>query len=517
MADIFDSLDNQKSDIFDSINVPEQKSLIPQLTSQEKMDHPVLAGVDQVANNVATLGYNAANGLSLGLLNGIMGANKVQPPAFNMDNMSQKDQSVLNLGGDIANLGGAGKSLGVIGGKIGDIINSTGVPKAISPTLNSAKNYIVDAFTGGEKAKNAGKAAKFALRQDVNAQTQGIVKNTMMQSDIQKASQQAIGQGYDDLSDTLKKMISKESDKQGLKLQDDLPKLFGKKSAEYGAEQDSIINNLPDEQKVISSDKVIQPMEDALKKYGILRTEPSGQVVMARAPLTPAENQIFGMYENQKKFSTIDVGDLIKTQKYIQPQFGKSFSPDDKLLADVSKGLGKTISDHVPAIKELNKSYAPFLEWKNATIDKIQPFNSQYDVSTGLLSKAGSKAVSPGDQRLLAGLRQNMGNSVEGKIPALQKGLASIPEKKALAQQQSQDIIDKVRSDAAKKIFKLRQNKAVGINDIDKSVSDLIHTYNMRKLKLAIGGGVVGLSTGAIGKNALQYFFRREVYSGINQ
>ncbi len=236
--------------------------MYPQMSEQDKVAHPILSGINQAGNNLATLAYKGAEGLTLGggfgLVDSLLKKQGISKPQFNFDNMPQQDQSVMKLAGDVANLGGAGKTLGAIGGKIGDVLNSTGATKAIGGAIGAAKNYVVDAFTGGEKAKSAGEAAKFALRQDTAAQAQGIVKNTMMQSNIQKASQDAIGKGYDDLSTTLKKMITKESDKQGLALQEDLPKLFGKKSAEYGAQHDAIISSLPEDQRVISSDKVVQ-------------------------------------------------------------------------------------------------------------------------------------------------------------------------------------------------------------------------------------------------------------------
>lgn len=98
------------------INLPEDAvpvkgpatPLLPQMTDQEKSAHPVLAGIDQTANDVSTLAYKFLNGVSLNNLDGYLGKKNIQPPNF--DNTAPANKSGLNLAGDIAGLGGLVKN-----------------------------------------------------------------------------------------------------------------------------------------------------------------------------------------------------------------------------------------------------------------------------------------------------------------------------------------------------------------------------------------------------------------------
>lgn len=507
--DSVESLRQEVNTPYDFINHPIKSALKPIVTTAKIAAIPFQRAESALAAGSLELQKGQGFGPAINEAGkGIIGQNQAQfGDVYKEVGLPQWAANTAGLATTIAITPGGAKS-------VVDLVK--GGSNLIRTGIDKSKNYIVDTFTGAEKAKNAAEEVKFLLRSDTSEKARGVVKRALMKADIERANQEAISSGYDNLSATLKKIINKEADKKGIQLQEDLPKLFGKKSAEYGAKRLDILKSLPEDKQIISSDKVVKGMEDSLVKYGILRSEPSGQVVMARAPLTPIENQIFNLYQEQKKFNAIPVEDLIKTQKYIEPQYGKAFSPDEKLSLDVARGFDNTISEHIPAFKELKKEYAPFLKWKEQAINKLQPFNSKYDVATGILSKSGSTSINPSEQRLLAGLRSSLGSDVEGKIPALQKGLASIPEKQLAAKQASLDIIKKVRADAARRILELRNNKELGIRAIDKSTEELIHKYGLRKIKLAVGAGVVGLSTGAITKNAIDYFFRREVYSGIH-
>lgn len=86
------------------------------MTPEMKNAHPILAGTEQTAQDVATLGEKAANGLSLGLLDKGLNKAGIQPPNF--DNTAPENKSGLNLGGDVANMAAGTKTLGVIGSKV---------------------------------------------------------------------------------------------------------------------------------------------------------------------------------------------------------------------------------------------------------------------------------------------------------------------------------------------------------------------------------------------------------------
>lgn len=407
---------------------------------------------------------------------------------------------------------GIGKGLQLLG-KVPAVAKAVKyIGEGTKQTLKKPIKFVEDAFVGGEKARLAGEEAKFALRQSTADEARRIAKTTGMKIDIQKKGQDALLRSYDELEDTMKKMIIKESDKEALALQKDLPRLFSKKSKEYGDAQDKIIKSLPEESRNISSDRIIKTMEDSLEQFGILRKEPSGQLIISRVPATDTEKQIFNLYESQKKFSTINLEDLIKTQKFIEPRFGKYWTPDDKLRSDVASKLSDIVTESVPALKKLRAENAPFFEWKKSAIDKLKPFSNKYDVETGIISKLSSGKLDPSEQRLIADLNRILGKKVGGKVPSLQKGISSIPSKKEQIENTTSEIIKKMREDAAKEIFRLRSKKDLTSHNIDLAVNKLVNKYRIRKYGLTAAGA---LSAGGLAKNTLDAFFKKEMYSGV--
>lgn len=95
---------------------PFYDSLGANMTPGMKQDHPVLAGIEQTAQDVGTVAEKAANGLTLGGLDYGLGKAGIQPPNF--DNTAPENKSGLNLIGDAANTAAGGKTLGVIGSKV---------------------------------------------------------------------------------------------------------------------------------------------------------------------------------------------------------------------------------------------------------------------------------------------------------------------------------------------------------------------------------------------------------------
>lgn len=379
---------------------------------------------------------------------------------------------------------------------------------------SKAKDFATNLITGPEKAQAAANEAKFALNQDTSRKIAETKRIGNIKLDIANRNADAASQGYDNLSETLKKQVVKESDKQGLDLQKNLPKVFGQKSAEYGAKQESIVSSLSDNERTIPAEKVVSGMEDVLKKFGILRTEPSGQVIVARAPMTPTEHQIFGLYEHNKKFHTINVEDLMKTQKYIEPSYGKAWSPDDKLSADVARKFSDITSEAVPALRALKKEYAPFLEWKNAAIDQLKPFNSQYDVATSVTAKGGSTKIVPAEQRLMSVLQKHYESPHGTRIKSLNEGIQKTAVNKEQSAIQAQLTIKNLRSSIAKDLQQIRQDKVLKARDIEQTADKLVQKYKTQRVLVSIGAG--GLLTVGSGLKALEYFVRRETYSGLH-
>lgn len=394
---------------------------------------------------------------------------------------------------------------------------------AVGNAISRVPNFVKGLINGPEQAYQASQIAKTAVAKQAAEQIENTQRIGGMKVDIAQQNNDAVQKGYEGLTDILKKRVSQYSNAEAKQLQSDLPKVFGQKSAEYGAAKDAIINNLPEEKQIILTDKVLAPIEEALKKYGILRTEPGGAVVNARAPLTPAENQLFNMYNEQKKFRTINVSDLIKTQKYLEPQYGKQFSPDDKLMSDVSRGINSVISEHIPEIKQLNKSYAPFLEWKNQIIKDSNPFGGQYDTqkSATLLSKVGTPArisgsgtIRPDEAALVSQLETIIGRKVGGgRITSLNKGIVQTGEKSTQASQLAKQTIENLKNNIANDIENIKQNHNLSLQQIDAETTKLVNKYKMQRI--LVGAGLGGASLASGGK-LLEYFIRREAYSGLH-
>lgn len=468
------------------------------MTPEEKVNHPVLAGIHQTAQDVATVGEKAINGLTLGGADWALRKGGIEPPNF--DNTAPENKSGLNLIGDVSNMGAAGKTIGTIAKPVIKV-----VAPIVGNVINKTKSFANDLIAGPDRAREAAGLAKNILTDTTNEQLANTARLGKSKIDIAKSNADAASKGYDDLSDVMKKQVSKYSDKQGQDLQENLPKIFGQKSKEYGVAKDEIINSLPDERRIIPSDSVVKGMEQPLIKSGILRVEPSsGQVVMARSPMTPSEHQIFNLYESQKKFNSINVEDLIKTQKYIEPEYGKPWSPDDKLSADVARNFSKTITESVPELKQLNAKYAPFLEWKNTAIDSFKPFNGQYDVATGTLSKQGSQVVNPSEQRLLAQLQKVYESPYGARVNALNKGIQTTALNKEQAAQAASDGIKKLRDSLAKDLQQLRNAKTIASRNIDSQTNALIKKYNKQRVIAGLGLGTIGVA----GTNKLVGFIK---------
>lgn len=502
------------------------------MTPAMKQDHPILSGIEQTAQDIGTLAEKGANGLSLGLLDKGLNKAGIQPPNF--DNTAPENKPGLGLAGDATNILGAGKTIGAIAKPIVGAISPV-MAGAISKVKNIAGNLI----SGPEKAQVAGEAEKFALGQKTTQQIEDAQRIGKVKIGIAKNNADSASKGYDDLSDTLKKQVSKYSDKQGQDLQDNLPKIFGQKSAEYGAEQDNILKNLPDNRKNIPVDKVVTDLEKVLTKYKILKNDGSGKMVTTDAELTPTEHKVLGIYkdlnnsveplikdspilgENGKPIQninipsgTISAEDLIKNQKYIEPNYGKAFDPDDKIKSEVAQVFSKNVSDAVPELQALRTRYAPFLQWKQAAIDNLKPFNGQYDVATGTVAKQGSGELDPSGQRLMAKLQQVYQSPYGAKVNALNKGINTTMLNKEQAAQTAQEGIQKLRNSIAQDIKNIRQTRTITSRNIDMVTNQLVQKYKNQRV-LAAATGIAGSGILGIGA-AIEHFIRHQASEGLS-
>lgn len=433
-------------------------------------------------------------------------------------------QTLASTGGEIADKFTAPTSLAFMASK---------------PLVNAGRavgRFATNLITGPEIAKSEAQTAKFNLSQQTAqdiATTQRIGK---VKIGIAKSNADAASQGYDDLTSTMQKQVSKYADKQGLDIQSNLPKIFAQKSKEYSSQQDAILKGLSDGEKQIPVNNVVNDMENTLVKFNVLKRTPQG-VSQTDAELTPTEQKILSIYKDLRNNSqpktsesmlldekenplqsttpptatTISAEDLIKNQKFIEPEYGKGWSPDDKLRAEVAKGFSNSVSEAVPQLQKLKSQYAPFLKWKEAAINKLQPFNNQYDVATGALSKTGSSSINPSEQRLIAKLQEVYQSPNANKVNALNKGIQQTALNKEQAAQKAQETIQTLRNNLAQDIAKIRQSKTIGSQSIDAVTNQLIKKYTLQRLGVAaLGAGVT--ITGA--NKAIEYFIRNQVSKG---
>lgn len=136
------------------------KAIGADMTPAMKTDHPVLAGVEQTAQDVATLGEKAANGLTLGGLDYGLRKGGIEPPNF--DNTALENKSGLNMMGDAANIGSAGKTIGTLGSKVvapAAKAVAKAVPEGLKNTSYSLMQSIVNQLPKEFKyGANAGRA-----------------------------------------------------------------------------------------------------------------------------------------------------------------------------------------------------------------------------------------------------------------------------------------------------------------------------------------------------------------------
>ncbi len=548
------------------------------LTPEQKASNPTLAGIQQTAQDVATIGYKGLDALTLGNMSSALRAHGINPPNF--EGTAPENKSGLKLAGDIAGLkgfisnplvqaggnaamagkvvqsGAAGAATGALmapanEGSNGIDIGSRGLQTGVGAltggagaaltkipnAISGVKNFATGLINGPEKATAVANEAKFNLSQQTAQQIADAQRVGKIKVGIAAKNADAASQGYDDLSDTLKKQVAKASDKEGLDLQSNLPRIFGENSKRYGAEQQSIIDNLPDTQKQVPVDKVVTDMEKTLVKFKILKNDGNGQLLTTDAELTPTEQKILGIYRDLKKSAepsvsvspilgengkpiqetimpsgTISVEDLMKNQKFIEPDFGKAFQPDDKLKAEIARGFANHVENSAPALQALKTKYAPFLEWKNAAIDKLKPFNGKYDVAIGTVSKTGSTQINPSEQRLMAKLQEFYQSPSNLKVTALNKGIQQTAMNKEQSAQAAKETIQKLRNSIAKDINEIRQSKALGSNNIDAVANKLIQKYKNQRILVGLGAGGLSLASGG---KLLEYFVRKEASAGL--
>lgn len=298
----------------------------------------------------------------------------------------------------------------------------------------------------------------------------------------------------------LQKGIEKSSDKEALKLQKDLPELYGRKSDEFGEGLNKLVGDKPIPVEV---SKIQPQLEKSLLDHGILRFDETGNIVPSRAPLGPKETKVYNMYRNFKQGLidnpdiSVDASDLLKSQSSMKVPWGKKFSGEDMLMSRVKQNVSSALEDVVPGLKDFRSSHAPFLKGKYQSIKELNPFSNEYSTkkAAGFLERYAKNEpgkFEPDEKRLVAFLERELGNEINssGKVfgNRLQQSAA---RKKVIETRLSEELgrIDRTIEDAKSAIG---SKKAQSTKELEDIIDESIRKNNWDKWKRKGAGIGIG-------------------------
>ena len=300
----------------------------------------------------------------------------------------------------------------------------------------------------------------------------------------------------------LQKGIEKASDKEALKLQEDLPKLYGRKSDEFGEGLNKLVG---DEPVPVEVSKIQPQLEKSLLEHGILKFDESGAISPARAPIGPKETKIFNMYRNFKQGLmenpdiTVDASDLIKSQSAMKVPWGKKFSGEDMLMSRVRSNVSSVLEDKIKGLKEYRSSHAPFLKGKYQSIKELNPFSNEYSTgkATGFLERYAKNEpgkFDPDEKRLVAFLEKELGSEINPTAKVFGNRLQqSASKQQSIKTKLSEELgrVDRTIEDAKSAIS---SRKSTSIKDLEDIVDEMIRKNNLEKWKrkgAGIGAGAI--------------------------
>lgn len=311
------------------------------MTPEMKAAHPVLAGVEQTAQDVATVGEKAANGLSLGLLDKGLGKAGIAPPNF--DNTAPENKSGLNLAGDAANMSGAGKTIGTIAKPL--IAAAAPIASKVGDAANTIKNNI----------------ARMALNPEFRS-TASTVKYGQDAKRVMQSMPDVVG---DDVHSTL--------DAVNNKLQ------------ETGKALGDTMDNHPNANvKLDASKSVLQPFTDKIAELN--KIDPKGNAALIRRLNNSQQSLIKITDENgnvtgTKDLQNITAKDLFKfRQEKIDPRTRYTGNPSDDadvngVFQEVKANVRDLLNKNMPELKPLNQDYGDL----HAAGDALQKLSNKVD------------------------------------------------------------------------------------------------------------------------------------------
>lgn len=304
----------------------------------------------------------------------------------------------------------------------------------------------------------------------------------------------------------LERGIQKFSDKEAVQLQEDLPKLYRKRSDEFGEELGKLVGDRP---IPIQASKITPQLENSLLKHGVLKLDETGRAVPARAPIDANEKKIYNMYRNFKigveenPEIIVDASDLLKSQQSMKVPFGKKFGGSDVLMSEVKKNVSGVLEDVVPGLKQLRSSHAPYLKGKYSSMKELNPFSNQYETgkATGFLEKyaKGGTNFDPDEKRLIGFLEEELGREINPVGKAMGNRLSQSASRKSQIQSELQKRLSDIDKSVSDSITSIKSKRITSEKQLNEVVDEMIRKNNIDKW---VRGGV-GTALGIAVKDAV--------------
>lgn len=522
------------------------------MTPEMKAAHPVLAGVEQTAQDIGTVAEKAANGLTLGGLDYALGKGGIKPPNF--DNTAPENKSGLNLIGDFSNLGAAGKTIGTIAKPVISMAQPIIQPvaKAVGDTITNTGRYfsrIGSTFKpkaignlnlpNSERISNLASTAKNSANSDIQP-IQNNIDNIKKQTENTlgsiKESRIVLKQNLNKLNSNLQDAAEKGS----VEFQKKLPDFFHSNSEAYGNAQENAFSQMAQEGKGITNNEVFnaiqktkQDIADALISSDAPALKVIKQLEQKYNPIESVENSPILAENGQPISSTVNskANDFVNLDQLVQDlrnvkstlssgaSSGRTgFNQEDLAVNYLNHNLGDYIKEKIPAFAQLQKDYSPVIRTMKEAHKIFKPNMGEFNTktATNFLKQAGTGKLEAGQEKVLNALEQGnkfspgVGN-ISSEVKNIGASQNAIRNQMTKFDEQAKNITGNSKLEISKRQSSILNRKAIlqkrldGLEQRRQTVSRLEANKNVvGKLKNAI----LGKAADAVGVGSIHKIIR---------
>jgi hypothetical protein len=376
--------------------------------------------------------------------------------------------------------------------------------------------WFLDTFRGPKRARLKLSKESGDIRIKTAKEIKGVRRQKVLKKRILSKEESFKLKNIENESNDLAKALDSANKKYSRSIQDEsflkskeirkeLPKLYKKKSIEYGEARKTILEG----SKVNATPAEVLPaMEESLVNHGLMKPSEKGLVPL-REPITIAERMIVAEYGKLKSMNpdaVIDLVQLDSMRQSIKPNFGKPWSPSEHLQAEVSEGISGVIAVKSPEFARFRKAFGPFLEWKKAMNNQFKPFAGKFSNKFGASNIAKyadhRKTIDTDTTALISQLERVSGKDFTSKAKGIRKlGKEIDVRKRSLKdfKNQKRDIIkqdvkakkEQIDDLIAGKIEEIGAKKDTGIADLQAATDELIAEFGKRRIILGVGAGAI--------------------------